>query len=117
MEPRGREQVIAAGDPRPHELRRPSPRSWAQRQPPSPGLIEASCRLRTRFPGIPLLAQVSEAPGSREASGAAAARGTAKLWTCGDHRAPRCHHQPGARSRSGVCAAAPGAPVANCSRG
>ncbi|MEJ1282284.1 hypothetical protein NN561_013239 [Cricetulus griseus] len=65
VEPRGREQVIAAGDPRPPELRRPSPRSWAQRQPPIPGLIGASYRLRTRFSGIPLPARASEAPGSR----------------------------------------------------
>lgn len=109
-EPRGREQVIAAGDPRPPELRRPSQRFPAQRQPSSSGLTEASCRLRTRFPGFPLPARASEAPGSRAASGAAAARGGAKLWTCPDRRALRRHHRLGARSRSGARPAAPGAP-------
>lgn len=106
MEPRGREQVIAAGDPRPPELRRPSPRSWAQRQPPGPGLIEASCRLRTRFPGIPLLARVSEAPGSREASGAAAARGKQSCGRAGT-TGPRAVTTSRARALGAVFALQP----------
>lgn len=106
MEPRGREQVIAAGDPRPPELRRPSPRSWAQRQLPSPGLIEASYRLRTRFSGIPLLARVSEAPGSREASGAAAARGKQSCGRAGT-TGPRAVTTSRARALGAVFALQP----------
>lgn len=102
--------MIAAGDPRPPEWRRTSQRFRARRQPPSPGLTEASCRLRTRFPSPASLSprEASEAPGSRAASGAAAARGGAKLWTCPDRRALRRPRRLGARSRSGARPAAPG---------